>query len=821
MAGQKYNKAYEAYQQAVYRDGRNPTFWCSIGVLYFQINQFRDALDAYSRAIRINPYISEVWFDLGSLYESCNNQITDAIDAYARAAELDPGNVAIAQRLQLLRSAQATGGQLPAAPGPQDVHPTAYASSVIPPPANLNGPPLMLQPNNHRGQFRSDSRGPPNDVGMPPSSQINPSNRPSPPAPFRGGPPPPVILDESRHIPSHTPLAPMDVDRPVHHNHRDYPISREPARGPLGHQSLLLQHPLPPHGPSDEHRNGAHPHHQDPYYNRVGPRPPSRSTPPSRPRSPTAYQGFPPRQPVGPAQPNVVQPQRSPRPYHQRELSHAEQEQGWDRRPPPGDPREWDLERRRDLSYAPHANQQSYYSRSPRAHSPSMPSPRVGQQASYWDNKPSSAGPPPQFRPSPPHAPNPRPPPIALEQSRSRYDPRQDARESREYDERVDVRSYPVSPEGMRPRNDPPVIGSNASPPTSPHAATVDKNRRRKDREELPPVQNGPPQSMPPQFHPPAAAPSIQDTAPKKERRKRNNVKRKDDGSQEGHKNFERVPSNMPGNFKNYSKGPGSPENSSSSSRSIQPSPTSATPRPPSRVVDDDYEERAVDALFELSGSRATDSSDLQTHSPCHSRHVVPSPRPPASHRNSVSSNRASPPIQATPLKRGLSPGPEELDNNKRSRVDISKRRITPPSGGKHTPVLSTHASPIPLRTQQASRSPEVRDHFPTSPSLPVILPPHPRPLGTSGHVQTHGSNGGGSSSAQIALPPIATLSPPSSAPSPTNHSERDDKMHVDRSLSPPPPRGGKLSDVVHRSSKSPTSKQTKSPPVEKKDASS
>ena len=133
MAGQKYNKAYEAYQQAVYRDGRNPTFWCSIGVLYFQINQFRDALDAYSRAIRINPYISEVWFDLGSLYESCNNQITDAIDAYARASELDPSNVAIAQRLQLLRNAQATGGRLPDAPIPQDVHPTVYARSVVPP----------------------------------------------------------------------------------------------------------------------------------------------------------------------------------------------------------------------------------------------------------------------------------------------------------------------------------------------------------------------------------------------------------------------------------------------------------------------------------------------------------------------------------------------------------------------------------------------------------------------------------------------------------------------------------------------------------------
>lgn len=70
MSQQKFPKAYEAYQQAVYRDGRNPTFWCSIGVLYYQINQYRDALDAYSRAIRLNPYISEVWYDLGTLVGS-------------------------------------------------------------------------------------------------------------------------------------------------------------------------------------------------------------------------------------------------------------------------------------------------------------------------------------------------------------------------------------------------------------------------------------------------------------------------------------------------------------------------------------------------------------------------------------------------------------------------------------------------------------------------------------------------------------------------------------------------------------------------------
>lgn len=146
----------------------NPTFWCSIGVLYFQINQFRDTLDAYSRAIHINPYISQVWFDLGSLYESGNNQISDAINAYARASELDPTNTLISKRLQLLKTAQATGCQLPAAPGPQDVHHTAYARAVVPPPG-LSGPPLLLQSaGNSRPMFRTDSGGPTHEISLPP-----------------------------------------------------------------------------------------------------------------------------------------------------------------------------------------------------------------------------------------------------------------------------------------------------------------------------------------------------------------------------------------------------------------------------------------------------------------------------------------------------------------------------------------------------------------------------------------------------------------------------------------------------------------------------
>lgn len=97
MAQKNYRKAYDAYQQAVYRDGHNPAFWCSIGVLYFQINQYRDSLDAYSRAIRINPYSSEVWYDLGRLYDACN-QKADALDAYHRAKEIDMNKMFQQQR---------------------------------------------------------------------------------------------------------------------------------------------------------------------------------------------------------------------------------------------------------------------------------------------------------------------------------------------------------------------------------------------------------------------------------------------------------------------------------------------------------------------------------------------------------------------------------------------------------------------------------------------------------------------------------------------------------------------------------------------------
>ncbi|RXK37650.1 hypothetical protein M231_05062 [Tremella mesenterica] len=224
MSGQRYNKAYEAYQQAVYRDGRNPTFWCSIGVLYYQINQYRDALDAYSRAIRLNPFISEVWYNLGSLYESCNNQITDAIDAYTRATDLDPNNTAIKQRLQMLHNVGNNNGPLPPAPGPVDVHPSAYSAAPAQNLPTQGSPAVSPRPGQH--DIRGDGPIPSARDLAPPETRAH-----SPPL-FRGGavPPPLNHVDESRGAMSrHAPLAPIEVDRSETPRERD--IREGPASG--------------------------------------------------------------------------------------------------------------------------------------------------------------------------------------------------------------------------------------------------------------------------------------------------------------------------------------------------------------------------------------------------------------------------------------------------------------------------------------------------------------------------------------------------------------------------------------------------------------
>lgn len=112
--------AYECYQQAIYRDTGNFTFWCSVGVLYFHLQQFPDATHAFRCASQRQFCSSEVWFNIGIMNEICQNPIADILDAYGLAIALAPDNTFYSQRLQSLNTALAHQ-QVLAPPHPADV----------------------------------------------------------------------------------------------------------------------------------------------------------------------------------------------------------------------------------------------------------------------------------------------------------------------------------------------------------------------------------------------------------------------------------------------------------------------------------------------------------------------------------------------------------------------------------------------------------------------------------------------------------------------------------------------------------------------------
>ena len=145
--------------------------------------------------------------------------------------------------------------------------------------------------------------------------------------------------------------------------------------------------------------------------------------------------------------------------------------------------------------------------------------------------------------------------------------------------------------------------------------------------------------------------------------------------------------------------------------------------------------------------------------------------------------------------KRPLSPGPDELDMNKRAKMSASSRRPSPP-GNRST---SQRPSPIPFRQQPTSHSPsESRQadngNYPPSPptAIPTSLPPHPRPTGLSGHPTGPGAPG--------MLPPMASRSPPSAVDG--------DRHRSSGSVSPPRSKR----DIVLPAGSPPGAKGTPSP---------
>lgn len=70
MRAEALGKACECYKQSTSRKPRRPSYWMSIAIVYYMINQPSASLDSLARAIKLNPFIWQSWYNLAILVSS-------------------------------------------------------------------------------------------------------------------------------------------------------------------------------------------------------------------------------------------------------------------------------------------------------------------------------------------------------------------------------------------------------------------------------------------------------------------------------------------------------------------------------------------------------------------------------------------------------------------------------------------------------------------------------------------------------------------------------------------------------------------------------
>ena len=68
--------------------GKNPVHFYNLGIIYRSLDQYKEAIAALQRTVKISSSMKIAWFKLGQSYEIVK-KFKDAIDAYRQLVELD------------------------------------------------------------------------------------------------------------------------------------------------------------------------------------------------------------------------------------------------------------------------------------------------------------------------------------------------------------------------------------------------------------------------------------------------------------------------------------------------------------------------------------------------------------------------------------------------------------------------------------------------------------------------------------------------------------------------------------------------------------
>lgn len=156
MAVQKHRKAYPVYRQVVYRAGRNPTFWCSISVLYYSINP------APSPLMRADQGIVDNFRYPGRESDSFRGRAPPPLNLNESASRRSSfGALALLEPMELEREGDQHYPGPPRSRGPSNgpPPPIELINDLAPPPGpGGRGPLLSTSSRNYYDQHEGSSR---------------------------------------------------------------------------------------------------------------------------------------------------------------------------------------------------------------------------------------------------------------------------------------------------------------------------------------------------------------------------------------------------------------------------------------------------------------------------------------------------------------------------------------------------------------------------------------------------------------------------------------------------------------------------------------
>ena len=98
----EYQKSISIFKRIIDLDQENYKAHYNLGIAYFNLELFEEALHSYEMAISINPNYKHGYYNIGLLHEATEN-LEKAVEAYEKALEIDPNYVYATHALKAVR----------------------------------------------------------------------------------------------------------------------------------------------------------------------------------------------------------------------------------------------------------------------------------------------------------------------------------------------------------------------------------------------------------------------------------------------------------------------------------------------------------------------------------------------------------------------------------------------------------------------------------------------------------------------------------------------------------------------------------------------